>query len=70
MSSLKDIIKFKGRFVEEKWFEPYITTKYPNKKLVVVSCMDSRLLTKYSVMKKDYPEKITSGQPFTFKCPL
>ncbi len=44
MSSLKDILKFNGRFGEEKWYDPYITTKYPNKKLVVLSCMDSRLV--------------------------
>ncbi|MFB5089421.1 carbonic anhydrase [Psychrobacillus sp. PGGUH221] len=44
MSSLKDILEFNGRFVEEKGYEPYITTKYPNKKLVVLSCMDSRLV--------------------------
>lgn len=44
MSSLKDILEFNGRFVEEKGYEPYITTKYQNKKLVVLSCMDSRLV--------------------------
>ncbi|ALC85371.1 carbonic anhydrase [Bacillus sp. FJAT-22090] len=44
MSSLKDILEFNGRFIEEKGYEPYITTKYPNKKLVVLSCMDSRLV--------------------------
>ncbi|MEK3936912.1 carbonic anhydrase [Sporosarcina sp. FSL W7-1349] len=44
MSSLTDILEFNSRFVEEKEYEPYITTKYPNKKLVVLSCMDSRLV--------------------------
>lgn len=44
MSLLKDILEFNGQFVEEKAYEPYITTKYPNKKLVVLSCMDSRLI--------------------------
>lgn len=44
MSLLTDILEFNGQFVEEKGYEPYITTKYPNKKLVVLSCMDSRLV--------------------------
>lgn len=44
MSLLTNILEFNGQFVEEKGYEPYITTKYPDKKLVVLSCMDSRLV--------------------------
>ncbi|WP_332646190.1 beta-class carbonic anhydrase [Lysinibacillus sp. 54212] len=44
MSSLKDILNYNQAFVEDKQYEPYITTKYPDKKIVVLSCMDTRLV--------------------------
>lgn len=44
MSILTNVLAFNGRFVEEKGYEPYITTKTPDKKLVVLTCMDSRLV--------------------------
>jgi carbonic anhydrase len=31
------------QFVQERKYEPYQTTKFPKKKLVIVSCMDTRL---------------------------
>lgn len=44
MSSLKEILSFNDSFVSEKKYEPFITTKYPDKKIVVLSCMDTRLV--------------------------
>ncbi|MFF5996717.1 carbonic anhydrase [Lysinibacillus sp. KU-BSD001] len=44
MSLLNEILSFNQSFVEEKQYEPYITTKYPNKRVVVLSCMDTRLV--------------------------
>ncbi|MFJ7669326.1 beta-class carbonic anhydrase [Lysinibacillus sp. NPDC097195] len=44
MSMLKDILKFNEDFVQEKKYEPFITTKYPDKRIVVLSCMDTRLV--------------------------
>lgn len=44
MSSLNDILSFNEMFVTEKQYEPFITTKYPDKKIVVLSCMDARLV--------------------------
>src|SRR5699024_12234357 len=37
-------ISFNQRFVEEKKYEEFTTTKYPNKKLVILTCMDTRLV--------------------------
>ena len=44
MSSLKEILSFNDSFVSEKKYEPFITTKYPDKKIVILSCMDTRLV--------------------------
>ena len=44
MSSLKEILSFNDSFVSEKKYEPFITTKYPDKKIVILTCMDTRLV--------------------------
>ncbi|MEK4627142.1 MAG: carbonic anhydrase [Solibacillus sp.] len=44
MSSLEGILEYNEKFVAEKQYEEYSTTKYPNKKIVVLSCMDTRLV--------------------------
>ncbi|AOR22491.1 beta-class carbonic anhydrase [Clostridium taeniosporum] len=43
MSKLKEILDFNKNFVENKRFEEFITTKTPKKKMVILSCMDTRL---------------------------
>lgn len=43
MSTIDDILAFNEQFVEEKRYEQYETDKYPDKKLAIVSCMDTRL---------------------------
>ncbi len=43
MSALKEILAFNRQFVENKEYIPYQTSKNPNKKLVILSCMDTRL---------------------------
>ncbi|MCP3774631.1 carbonic anhydrase [Paenibacillus sp. MZ04-78.2] len=40
---LNEMIEYNKKFVENKEYEKYQTSKLPNKKLVVVSCMDTRL---------------------------
>ncbi|MCD8312587.1 MAG: carbonic anhydrase [Bacteroidales bacterium] len=40
---IEDILKFNRQFVDNKAYEPFITDKYPDKKLAVLSCMDTRL---------------------------
>ena len=37
------IIEYNKKFVAEKGYEKYVTDKYPDKKLAVLSCMDTRL---------------------------
>ncbi|HSU80365.1 MAG TPA: carbonic anhydrase [Candidatus Angelobacter sp.] len=43
MGKIDEILEFNQQFVEEKAYEPYITSKFPNKKIVILSCMDTRL---------------------------
>ena len=40
---IDQIIAFNKTFVEQKGYEKYLTSKYPDKKLAVLSCMDTRL---------------------------
>lgn len=44
MSALQAILEYNQQFVEEKQYEAYATTKYPDKKIVILSCMDTRLV--------------------------
>lgn len=37
------ILEFNKKFVENKEYEKYSTSKYPNKKIAILSCMDTRL---------------------------
>ncbi|MFV0504919.1 MAG: beta-class carbonic anhydrase [Lachnospirales bacterium] len=40
---LENILKYNKEFVEKKQYEQYKTSKYPEKELAIVSCMDTRL---------------------------
>lgn len=40
---MNEILEWNKKFVENKEYEKYQTSKLPNKKIVVVSCMDTRL---------------------------
>ena len=40
---IDDILEFNRRFVAERGYERYVTDKYPDKKVAVVTCMDTRL---------------------------
>ena len=41
---IKEILEFNRKFVEEKGYERFLTDKYPNKKIAIVTCMDTRLV--------------------------
>lgn len=43
INRLEEIIDFNKAFVENKEYEQYKTTKTPKKKMVILSCMDTRL---------------------------
>ena len=40
---LDEILEFNKQFVANKGYEKYITNKYPDKKIAILSCMDTRL---------------------------
>lgn len=39
------MLEFNRRFVAERGYEKYTTSKYPDKKIAIVTCMDTRLVT-------------------------
>ncbi|WP_100064955.1 beta-class carbonic anhydrase [Miniphocaeibacter massiliensis] len=41
---IEEILEYNKKFIEEKKYEDYRTDKYPNKKIAVVTCMDTRLV--------------------------
>lgn len=41
--NIEQILAFNKEFVENKKYEDFITNKFPNKKLAILSCMDTRL---------------------------
>ena len=40
---IDEILAYNKQFVEEKGYEKYATTKFPDKKIAILSCMDTRL---------------------------
>lgn len=40
---IDEILEYNKKFVDNKEYLPYETSKYPNKKLAIVTCMDTRL---------------------------
>lgn len=43
MTLLADILQYNETFVKEKEYEQYTTTKFPDKRIVILTCMDTRL---------------------------
>lgn len=43
MNTIDEVLQFNEAFVAEKGYERFQTDKYPEKKLAVLSCMDTRL---------------------------
>ena len=43
MGNIESILEFNREFVASKGYEAHLTDKYPDKKLAVLSCMDTRL---------------------------
>lgn len=41
---IDEILAYNKRFVEEKAYEKYAASKYPNKKIAILTCMDTRLV--------------------------
>lgn len=43
-SNLHNILSYNESFVESKQYENYKTSRFPDKKMVILSCMDTRLV--------------------------
>lgn len=41
---IEEILRYNRKFVEDKGYERFITSKYPDKKIAIVTCMDTRLV--------------------------
>lgn len=41
---IEEIIRHNSEFVASKGYEKYATSKYPDKKIAIVTCMDTRLI--------------------------
>lgn len=41
---IDQMMEFNKQFVETKAYEQYKTSKYPDKKIAIVTCMDTRLV--------------------------
>ncbi|WP_028608461.1 beta-class carbonic anhydrase [Paenibacillus harenae] len=44
MSIVPRLLEFNKKFVEEKQYESYLTDKFPDKKIAILTCMDTRLV--------------------------
>lgn len=44
MNALEEILTFNEKFVADKKYEEFTTSKLPNKRMVILTCMDTRLL--------------------------
>jgi len=44
MSRLTEILEFNRTFVDNREYETFRTTKFPDKKMVILTCMDTRLV--------------------------
>ena len=41
---INELLKYNEEFVAKERYKPYVTSKYPNKKIAIVTCMDTRLV--------------------------
>ena len=41
---IEDLLKFNEEFVAREGYKPFVTSKYPDKKIAIVTCMDTRLV--------------------------
>lgn len=45
LSMIEQMLEFNEEFVKNKEYEKYVTSKFPDKKIAIVTCMDTRLVT-------------------------
>lgn len=44
LTRLSEMLEYNEAFVEERLYEEYMTTRFPDKRMVILSCMDTRLV--------------------------
>lgn len=44
MSEVEKMLQYNKKFVESKQYEKFATSKYPDKKIAILTCMDTRLV--------------------------
>jgi len=44
VSNLQEILTFNTDFVRARQYQPFITDRFPDKKMVILTCMDTRLI--------------------------
>lgn len=44
MTMIEEMLKYNREFVESKAYERFVTSKYPDKRIAIVTCMDTRLI--------------------------
>ncbi len=42
---IEEILRYNRQFVERKEYEKFLTSNYPDKKIAIVTCMDTRLVS-------------------------
>jgi len=45
MKQIDEMLQYNEQFVKDKQFQHFQTSKYPDKKIAIVTCMDTRLVT-------------------------
>jgi carbonic anhydrase len=41
---LHEVMDYNKHFVEDEKYIPFLTSKFPEKKFVIITCMDTRLI--------------------------
>ena len=69
---IEEILAYNKHFVEKKGYEEYITNKYPDKKIAILSCMDTRLtaLLPAALGIKNGDVKSYGHVPVTIRSPI
>lgn len=44
MKTIDDMLEYNRRFVSDRRYEEHLTSKYPDKKVAIITCMDTRLV--------------------------
>ena len=44
MKKISDLLRFNKDFVRRKAYAPFVTNRFPDKRMVILTCMDTRLV--------------------------